>query len=192
MSAATCAPVEVCCEGSPGEGWIWFRCAYDGCHSGVGHIIIESKAGEILYDACPTESTRKLTWIDFPGAAKLWEGGLMQVNYGLPGCSESGHVCNRATFEWGSYEDTANPLGVAYLDNADGENDRGNVCDGAALTVWRAIVQGGVPDTPYIESSPPWGSDRPGRHRASSQRHCAHGAEVQCHRFVIAYGPSPT
>jgi hypothetical protein len=122
----------------------------------VGHVIIESKAGEILYDDCPTESTRKLTWLDFPGAAKLWEGGLMQVNYGLPGCSGSGHGCNRATFEWGSYEDTANPLGVAYLDNAGGPNDRGNVCDGAALTVWRSIVQGGVPNTPYIKVSPGW------------------------------------
>jgi hypothetical protein len=122
----------------------------------VGHIIIESKAGDIIYDDCPTESTRKLTWLDFPGAAKLWEGGLMQVNYGLPGCSGSGHRCNRATFEWGSYEDTANPLGVAYLDNAGGPNDRGNVCDGAALTVWRSIAQSGVPNTPYIKVSPGW------------------------------------
>lgn len=170
MNPAICDPaVEVCCEsGSPGEGWIWFRCAYDGCHPGVGHIIIESKAGDILYDDCPTESTRKLTWLDFPGAAKLWEGGLMQVNYGLPGCSGSGHRCNRATFEWGSYEDTANPLGVAYLDNAGGPNDRGNVCDGAALTVWRSIAQGGVPDTSYIESSPPWGSDQTGNVGAST------------------------
>jgi hypothetical protein len=134
----------------------------------VGHVIIESKAGEILYDDCPTESTRKLTWLDFPGAAKLWEGGLMQVNYGLPGCSGAGHVCNRATFEWGSYQDTANPLGVAYLDNAGGPNDRGNVCDGAALTVWRSIVQGGVPDTSYIESSPPWGFNLPGDVGASN------------------------
>ena len=156
MSPAACDPVvEVCCESgrSPAGGWIWFRCAYDGCHSGVGHIIIESKAGEILYEGCPTEGTSKLTWIDFPGAAKLWEGGLMQVNYGLPGCSESGHVCNRATFEWGSYEDTVNPLGVAYLDNAGGENDRGNVCDGAALEIWRSVSRGNTPQftTSYID-----------------------------------------
>ena len=167
---SSCKPlVEVCPPSgpSPGEGWIWFRCAYDGCHPGVGHIIIESKDGEILYDGCPTESTRKLIWLDFP-AAKLWEGGLMQVNYGLPGCSESGHVCNRSTFEWGSYEDTANPLGVAYLDNAGGPNDRGNVCDGAALAVWRSISQGVVPNTPYIESAPPWGFDLPGNVGASN------------------------
>lgn len=156
MSA--CEPVvEVCpASASPGAGWIWFRCASDGCHAGVGHIIIESKDGEILYDGCPTESTRKLIWLDFP-AAKLWEGGLMQVNYGLPGCSEKGHVCNHATFAWGSYEDTANPLGVAYLDNAGGASDMGNVCDGAALAMWRSISQGVAPDTSYVQSSPGWG-----------------------------------
>jgi hypothetical protein len=183
MSAAYCEPlVETCFSSLPGSGgsvggtspassgwmgtlasgWIWFRCAYDGCHPGIGHVVIESKAGEILYDGCPTEGTRKLIWLDFP-AAKLWQGGLMQVNYGLPGCSGAGHVCNRATFEWGSYENTANPLGVAYLDNAGGANDQGNVCDGPALEVWRAIVQSGVPNTPYIESSPPWVSDGIGK-----------------------------
>lgn len=141
---------------SPGAGWIWFRCAYSACHPGVGHVIIESKTGEILYDGCPTEATRKLIWLDFP-AAKLWEGGLMQVNYGQPGCSESGHHCDGATFEWGSYKDTANPLGVAYLDNAGGENDRGNVCDGAVIGVWRSIAQGVVPDSQRLEVSPGWG-----------------------------------
>ena len=153
--------------GTLASGWIWFRCAYEGCHPGVGHVIIESRDGEILYDGCPTEGTRKLVWLDFP-AAKLWEGGLMQVNYGLPGCSGSGHVCSRATFEWGSYEDTATPLGTAYLDNAGGANDLGNVCDGAALAMWRTVSQGVVPDMSYIESTPPWGSDRPGNVGASN------------------------
>jgi hypothetical protein len=159
MSA--CEPLVEICPPLGAAGWIWFRCAYAGCHPGVGHIIIESQTGEILYDGCPTEGTRKLVWLDFK-ADKLWGGGLMQVNYGLPGCSGAGHVCNRATFEWGSSEDTSTPLGVAYLDNAGGGNDMGNVCDGAALSVWRTIAQGNVPNTPYLESAPPWGYDLPG------------------------------
>jgi hypothetical protein len=48
---------------------------------------------------------------------------------------------------------------VAYLDNAGGANDRGNVCDAAALDVWRVISRGNVPDTVYIESAIPWGAD---------------------------------
>lgn len=152
MIPAPCGPwSEVCCQDglAPGLGWIWFRCAYQGCHAGVGHVTIEA-GGEVLYDGCPTQGSRKLAWLDFPGA-KLWEGGLMQVNYGVEGCSRGGHTCSRATFQWGGYQNLDQPLGTAYLDNAGGPNDLGNVCDPGALPIWRVIASQGVPSLGYLE-----------------------------------------
>jgi hypothetical protein len=126
---------EVPCP-QPGEGPIWFSCAYGGnyappfggggCHAGVGHVVLTANDGTVLYDGNPTGGSSKKIYIQF-NAAKLHSlGGSMEVTY-KPGDANWGHhACNWATWNWG-YNGSDTIAGTAYLDNTGGVNDRGTI-----------------------------------------------------------------
>ena len=116
---------EVPCP-QPGEGPIWFSCAYGSCHGGVGHVLLMANDGSVLYDGDPTGGTSKKIYIQFNAATLNSLGGSMEVTY-KPGDKAWGsHICSRATFNWGYYgSDTV--VGTAYLDNSGGTNDKGGL-----------------------------------------------------------------
>jgi hypothetical protein len=114
---------EVPCP-QPGEGPIWFQCAYGSCHAGVGHVVLRANDGTVLYDGDPTGGNSKKIYIQFNAATLNSLGGSMEVTYKPGDKAWLSHLCSRATFNWGYYgSDTV--VGTAYLDNHGGPNDKG-------------------------------------------------------------------
>ena len=102
---------------------LWFQCAYNGCHNGVGFVRLYNNAGTLLYSGCPRTSGQNKVWVSF-NASLLNRGSYVHVDYvhssqtlrgGLVSPCAGGHACNGAKFNVGLGD---NIIGTANMNNA--------------------------------------------------------------------------
>lgn len=111
-----------------GNKAIWFKCRYTGCHGGVGHVTVTTPDGSVMYDNYPTVGLSKHVYIGFDLVKVNTDGATMTVTYKPGDFGYGGHICNKATFDWGYAFNLTQVVDTAYLDNDGGPNDLNNTC----------------------------------------------------------------